>query len=79
MTTPRGLPATADTRVEIEALRAAAKARYSETDLVVAALRDHITDLQHERDRLLTELARLRDDLRRERSAWLWRGTRRQR
>lgn len=69
------LPVASGTRGELEALRAAVQARYSEADLVAAALRDHIADLQHERDRLLTELARLRDDLRRERSAWLWRGS----
>ncbi|MCE7928930.1 MAG: hypothetical protein HUU30_04865 [Burkholderiaceae bacterium] len=59
---------------EARRLREEALARYSEVDLLVAALRDHIKDLRLERDRLLTEMARLRDDARRQSSAWLWRG-----
>jgi septation ring formation regulator EzrA len=60
---------------DVTALRDLAERRYSEVDLLVAALREHVADLQHERDRLLSEVARLRDDTRRDRAAWLTRGT----
>jgi len=60
--------------VEARALREEARSRYGEVDLLVAALRDHIADLQIERDRLLTEVARLRDDARRTGAGWLLRG-----
>lgn len=59
---------------EVVNLRAEAERRYSEVDLLVAALRDHIRDLRIERDRLRAEIARLRDEVARERAAWLWRG-----
>jgi hypothetical protein len=62
-------------RAEARRLREEARARYGEVDLLVAALRDHVRDLQHERDRLLSELARMRDDARRRDAAWLPRGT----
>lgn len=60
--------------LEARVLREEAQARYTEVDLLVAALRDHIKDLRLERDRLLTEVAHLRDDARRNSAAWLWRG-----
>lgn len=60
---------------EARQLREQATARYSEVDLLVAALREHIQDLRIERDRLLSEVARLRDDARRGASAWLGRGS----
>ncbi len=60
--------------IEARTLREEAQARYGEVDLLVAALRDHIKDLRIERDRLLTEVARLRDDARRSGSSWLSRG-----
>jgi hypothetical protein len=57
-------------------LRRDAQARYTEVDLLVVTLRDHVRDLQLERDRLLDEIARLRDTSRREAAAWMWRGQR---
>ncbi|MCA9829015.1 MAG: hypothetical protein R3B97_06795 [Dehalococcoidia bacterium] len=59
---------------EAESLRAAALARVTEVDLLVAALQDHVRDLQVERDRLLSQVSQLRDEARRERSGWLQRG-----
>lgn len=59
---------------ETRQLRERAAQRYSEVDLVVAALRDHIRDLQAERERLLAELHRLRDEAARRRAPWLERG-----
>jgi len=64
-----------DAGAELEALRAAVRARYSEADLVVAALKEHVRDLQLERKRLATELAHLRETRRREQAAWMWRGS----
>lgn len=75
--TPSGVVLDAGRRVlalEARVLREEAQARYTEVDLLVAALRDHIKDLRFERDRLLTEVAHLRDDARRNSAAWLWRG-----
>ena len=69
---PSIVPAKA--AIEAARLRAEAELRYGEVDLLVAALRDHIRDLRVERDSLLSDLARLRDDLRRERATWLNRG-----
>ena len=60
--------------LEARTLREEARARYGEVDLLVAALRDHINDLRIERDRLLTEVAHLRDDARRTGATWLSRG-----
>ncbi len=68
-------PTRAVIALEAASLRAEAELRYGEVDLLVAALRDHIQDLRHERDVLLSEVARLRDDVRRTRSPWLERGT----
>lgn len=59
---------------EAAALRAQAEARYSEVHLLVAALQDHVRDLRIERDRLLTENARLREASRRQHASWMWRG-----
>jgi hypothetical protein len=61
--------------IEVASLRSAAEAGYSEVDLLVAALREHIQDLRQERDRLLAEVAHLRDDARRSNAGWLWRGS----
>ncbi|MGI8927352.1 MAG: hypothetical protein ACR2HN_12020 [Tepidiformaceae bacterium] len=76
------LPAVASEglRGELAAVRAEARARVTETDLLVAALRDHIGDLRAERDRLLVELQGLRAE--RQLAAagwWLARGTKHQR
>lgn len=50
-------------RDEILRLRRDAERRYTEMDLLVAALNDHITDLRGERDRLVAELMRIRGEL----------------
>ena len=70
--TPLATPG--DVAVEAARIRAEAELRYGEVDLLVAALREHVRDLRLERDRLLTEAARMRDELRRERARWLERG-----
>ena len=70
----RQLLAPADAAIEVAHLRAEAETRYGEVDLLVAALREHIEDLRVERDRLLRDVSRMRDDLRRERASWLERG-----
>lgn len=59
---------------DVQQLRRDAEARHTEVDLLVATLRDHVRDLRIERERLRAEIARLRDDARRESSHWLWRG-----
>jgi hypothetical protein len=66
---------------EAAELREVAQSRYSEVDLLVSALREHIADLRAERDRLVTELAHQRakevalvDEQRRISSDWMWRG-----
>jgi hypothetical protein len=46
----------------------------SEVDLLVAALQDHIRDLQAERDWLRAELARLRSAQQLAAAGWLQRG-----
>ncbi|MGD9935011.1 MAG: hypothetical protein AB7T37_15040 [Dehalococcoidia bacterium] len=63
-----------DAAAEAESLRATALARVTEVDLLVAALQDHVRDLQIERDRLLSQVSQLRDEVRRERAVWLQRG-----
>jgi hypothetical protein len=60
---------------EVRLVREEAERRYNETDLLVAALRDHVRDLQAERDRLRLELEALRDTERLKSAGWLWRGT----
>lgn len=59
------LPADVRERLsqEVKELRAGALARYTEVDLLVAALREHIEDLRSERDYLRQELARLQHRL----------------
>lgn len=66
---------------EAAELRELAQSRYTEVDLLVAALREHIADLRQERDRLVAELERsrtseanLQDERRRLESSWMWRG-----
>ena len=59
---------------EARELREAAEQRYTEVDLVVAALKDHIRDLQIERERLLAQVAQLQDDADRRAATWMWRG-----
>ena len=66
---------------EAAELREVAQSRYSEVDLLVAALREHIADLRAKRDRLVSELERsretetdLREEQRRLTSDWMWRG-----
>jgi hypothetical protein len=67
-------PRRGDISQEIGRLRREAAERYTEVDLLVAAMREHIEDLRRERDRLIAELERTRDDLRRRESPWLERG-----
>jgi hypothetical protein len=59
---------------EVGRLRREAAERYTEVDLLVAAMREHIDDLRRERDRLIVELERSRATLRRYESPWLERG-----
>ena len=59
---------------EARQLREEAQRRYGEVDLLVAALRDHVRDLQLERDRLLVELEQAASHARVSRSDWMWRG-----
>jgi F0F1-type ATP synthase membrane subunit b/b' len=84
MTSPRPIPIDAarlSLQDEIARLRQDAERRYTEMDLLVAALNDHIADLRAERDRLVDDLRRARaelDALREEssllREAWFLRG-----
>ncbi len=60
---------------EVRLVREEAERRYNETDLLVAALRDHVRDLQAERDRLRLELEAFREADRLKAASWLWRGT----
>ena len=68
---PHGVTALAD---DARRLREEAQRRYGEVDLLVAALRDHVRDLQMERDRLRAELERLSTQSRLNSSDWMWRG-----
>lgn len=68
-------PAEVEAAVELRRLRAAAESRYSETSLLIAALREHIRDLRIERDRLLREIAHWEERNRLDHSPWLWRGS----
>ena len=63
-----------DVGTEIRRLRAEAQARVGEVDLLVAALQDHIKDLQAERDWLRAELARTRSAQEVAGAGWLHRG-----
>ncbi|MEO6398130.1 MAG: hypothetical protein ABIP13_06645 [Tepidiformaceae bacterium] len=47
---------------------------YREVDLLVAALRDHVRDLQQERDQLRAELAQVHAVARLGAAEWMWRG-----
>lgn len=64
----------ADLAGEARRLREDAQARYSEVDLLVAALRDHVRDLRIERDRLQMELEDARTRAQLAGSGWMWRG-----
>lgn len=68
---PRSITALAG---DARRLREEAQRRYGEVDLLVAALRDHVRDLQLERDRLRAELERLSTEARLNNSDWMWRG-----
>ncbi len=59
---------------EVRRLREEARSRTLEVDLLVAALKDHIRDLQAERDHLRSELSRAAADRRLAESDWLRRG-----
>lgn len=67
-------PSTADLAAEIRLVREQAAARVTEVDLLVAALRDHISDLQAERDFLRAELARAHEAVRIANASWMQRG-----
>jgi hypothetical protein len=68
------VPPRPDLSQELGRLRQEAAERYTEVDLLVAAMREHIEDLRRERDALLAQLDRTRDELRRRESPWLARG-----
>ena len=70
------VPSTAALAEEIRQVRELAESRVSEVDLLVAALRDHIRDLQDERDHLRTELARAHEAVRIANASWMQRGLR---
>ena len=77
-TAPRhGLPPSRrhDVAAEVRLVREEAERRYNETDLLVAVLRDHVRDLQAERDRLRMELEAMRQARSLQSADWLWRGT----
>jgi hypothetical protein len=59
---------------EIRLVREQAISRVSEVDLLVAAMRDHIRDLQAERDWLRAELARSNEARALMGASWLHRG-----
>lgn len=59
---------------ELRRLREDARSRTSEVDLLVAALKDHIRDLQAERDQLRADLTRTNEARRLESAEWLHRG-----
>lgn len=61
---------------EVRIVREEAARRYTETDLLVAALREHVRDLQAERDRLRAELEAAREAAALADADWFWRGTR---
>ncbi|MCC6269147.1 MAG: hypothetical protein IT300_16390 [Dehalococcoidia bacterium] len=63
-----------DIATETRLVRERAVARVSEVDLLVAALRDHIKDLQAERDWLRAELAKANDARALAGATWLHRG-----
>lgn len=63
-----------DIATEIRLVRERAVARVSEVDMLVAALRDHIKDLQAERDWLRAELAKANDARALAGATWMHRG-----
>ncbi len=67
-------PSNAELAAEIRLVREQAAARVTEVDLLVAALRDHIADLQAERDLLRAELARAHEAVRIANASWMQRG-----
>lgn len=67
-------PSNADLAAEIRLVREQAAARVTEVDLLVAALRDHISDLRAERDFLRAELARAQEAVRIANASWMQRG-----
>lgn len=67
-------PSNADLAAEIRLVREQAAARVTEVDLLVAALRDHIADLQAERDFLRAELGRAHEAVRIANASWMQRG-----
>ena len=59
-----------------------AVAGYTEVDLLIAAMKEHIADLRSERDTLREQVAHLQasldqasDERRRLSAQWMWRGT----
>jgi len=68
-------PASAESvAAEVRRVRIEAQARYSEVDLLVVTLRDHIRDLRIERDALRAQLARSNEAAHLATSTWLPRG-----
>jgi hypothetical protein len=63
-----------DMAIEVRRIREAAQVRYSEVDLLVATLKDHVRDLQRERDHLRAQLAMSHEARRLESATWLQRG-----
>ena len=59
---------------EVRRLREDARSRTLEVDLLTAALKDHIRDLQAERDHLRAELSRANEQRRLSTSEWFHRG-----
>jgi len=59
---------------DIRRVRAEAVARVTEVDLLVAALKDHVRDLQRERDWLRSEIDRLHATKALAEATWLARG-----
>ena len=67
---------------ELASVRAEAAAGFTEVDLLVAAMREHIADLRSERDTLRRQVEMLQatvdtatEDRRRLTPQWMWRGT----
>jgi hypothetical protein len=67
-------PGRGDIATEVRRIREAAQVRYSEVDLLVATLKDHIRDLQRARDSLRAQLAVSEEARRLESATWLRRG-----
>jgi chromosome segregation ATPase len=73
-------PGGAQLQAELRRLRGETERRYTEVDLLVAALREHIADLRSERDHLRGEVDRLHARLaalehREQVMPWLLRGS----